>query len=51
MLFNKHQRLSRDIEDYDKKEKPDFLPVVYFDAVLRETVVWIVNISQSFFES
>ena len=46
MLLHRYQRLLRDIEDYDKKEKSDFLTVIYFDTILRETVVWIVLLSQ-----
>ena len=50
LLLNKYQRLSRDIQDCDKKEQSEFLIVVCLDAVLRETVVWIFHISESFFE-
>ena len=50
MLLHRYQRLLRDIQDYDKKEKSDFLTVIYFDAILQETVVWIFDISESFFE-
>jgi hypothetical protein len=42
--------LLRDIQDGDKKEKSDFLIIVCLDAVLQETVVWIFDISESFFE-
>ena len=50
MLLHRYQRLLRDIQDYDKKEKSDFLIVVCLNAVLRETVVWIFDISESLFE-
>jgi len=41
--------LLRDIQDRDKKEKSDFLPVVYFDAVavLRKTFAQIVLLSEN----
>jgi hypothetical protein len=43
--IHRYQRLLRDIQDCDKKEKSDFLIVVCLDAVLQKTFVQIVLLS------